>query len=236
MRSAQDLPSADVAAVLDAASRATVAVLAGSAARSHVGATHGAPTLTPIVPGGDITTSGCAVTAADTAIGDWLARRRSGGAAVLVADAEEVRALNERARVALRGAGLLGVLEVGGFARGDVLRFERARPACGIGRHTRAEVVAVDPARGRLDVRLDDGRRVALAPSDLRSVVHAHVVPAQPLLVSGRGDVFVVGGAAIAARHLGVNRLHRYVTVSVPDQSHHLAAARRLDRGVGLSR
>ena len=183
-----------------------------------------------------MTTSACAVTAADTAIGDWVARRRTGAAAVMVADAEEVRALNERARVALRGAGLLGVREVGGFARGDVVRFERTRPACGIGRHARAEVVAVDPARGRVDVRLDDGRRVALVHSDLRSVVHAHVVPPQPLLVSGRGDVFVVGGARIAARHLGANQLHRYVTASLPDRSHHLAAARQLDRGVGLSR
>ena len=194
-----------------------------------------APAVTVPGPPGDVITSPCAVTAADTAIGDWLACRRTGAAAVLVAAPEEVIALNDRARAALRAAGLLGAPEVGGFATGDVLRFTRGRPASGIARHAVAEVVAVDVASGVVDARLGHGRRLTLSGPELRGVVHAHVVPPSPSLVAGRGDVFVVGGPSIAARHVGTGHLHRYVTAAVPEHSHHLAA-RQLDLGAGLSR
>lgn len=238
VRSPERLPSQHVAAVLDAASRSGVAVLAGSPARHRDApgmAVADAPAVTVPGPPGDVITSPCAVTAADTAIGDWLACRRTGAAAVLVAAPEEVIALNDRARAALRAAGLLGAPEVGGFATGDVLRFTRGRPASGIARHAVAEVVAVDVASGVVDARLGHGRRLTLSGPELRGVVHAHVVPPSPSLVAGRGDVFVVGGPSIAARHVGTGHLHRYVTAAVPEHSHHLAA-RQLDLGAGLSR
>jgi hypothetical protein len=249
VRSPERLPSQHVSAALEAASRSGVAVLAGSHVRRRGDApppgagrapepdmaASRAPSATVSVPMGDVTTSPCAVGAADTAIGDWVARRRTGAAAVLVAAPEEVTALNHRARAALRAAGLLGALEVSGFASGDLLRFTRGRPASGIGRHAVAEVVAVDVVRGVLDARLDHGPRLTLGGPGLRGLVHAHVVPPSPRLIAGRGDVFVVGGPSIAARHLGTNHLHRYVTAPVPELSHHLAA-RHLDLGVGLSR
>jgi conjugative relaxase-like TrwC/TraI family protein len=235
IRSPEDLPSAHVAAALGAAHRGGVVVLAGS--RGRAGVSAAVPDALPVtvpVPGGDVTTSTSAATAAQTAISDWMARRRAGAAAVLVAAAEEVSAINTRARAALRAGGLLGPTEVGGFAAGDVVRFTRGRPARGIGRQACAEVVAVDVVRGRLDARLEDGRRLALSLAQLRGVVHAHVVP--PSLVADRGDVFVIGGPTIAPRHLGANHLHRYVTAPIPERSHHLAATRHVDLGVGLSR
>ncbi len=243
IRTPERLPSAHVEAVLTAASGASIVVLAGSETERTVRVptrSIDAPAVTVDAPGGDVTSSACAVTAADTAVDDWVARRRTGAAAVLVVDGEEVAMLNERARTALRRAGMLGRREVAGFATGDVIRFLRSHPARGIARGTRADVVGVDETRGTVDVRLDDSRLVNLGASHLRAVVHAHAVPPVALLVSGRGDVFVLGGAVIAGRHLGGNQLHRYVTADVPvvrpPRSHHLAAARPLDRGVGLSR
>jgi hypothetical protein len=242
IRKPDSLPSAEVQALLATAARRSVHVLGGSPSRhiARVAEPDAAPATVAVV-GGDVTTSGCAVTAADTAIGDWLARRRTGGDAVLVAEGEEVRSLNQRARAALRAVGMLGHDEVGGFAVGDALRFTHGRPAHGIARQARAEVRATDADHGTLEVRLDDGRPMNLTVSDLRGIVHAHVVPPLPSLVAGRGDVFVIGGRVIAQRHLGANQLHRYVTVDdtvigrrLP--TFHLAAARSLDRGVGLSR
>jgi len=258
------LPSAHVAAVLSAAAARHVDVFAGD---HHDGADRRwieadpLVALTVAISGGDVTASPTARSAADTAIGDWLARRRTGEAAVIVAEAPEVDALNARARAALRQAGMLGPVEVRGFAVGDSLRFSRARPGRAIARHTQGDVVVADPAHG-LAVRLLDGRHLVLRPSDLRGVRHAHVVPPLPALTGGRGDVFVVGGRVVGSRHLAGNQLHRYVTVDgpalaarrwaeppgLPDRSPDLTpdpprsgrrpplAVRALDRGAGLSR
>jgi conjugative relaxase-like TrwC/TraI family protein len=258
------LPSAHVAAVLSAAAVRHVDVFAGD---HHDGADRRwiqadpLVALTIAISGGDVTASPTARTAADTAIGDWLARRRTGEAAVIVAEAPEVDALNARARAALRQAGMLGPVEVGGFAVGDRVRFSRARPGRAIARHTQGDVVVADPAHG-LEVRLLDGRDLALRSSDLRGVRHAHVVPPLPALIGGCGDVFVVGGRIVGSRHLGGNQLHRYVTVDgpalaarrwaehpgLPDRSPDMTpdppwsrrrpplAVRALDRGAGLSR
>ncbi len=216
---AQRLPSADVQRVLEAAAARGVEVVRGdptepSAAREPRQAwptAYEAPSRTIAVPGGDITAAASPAAATATALGDWLARRRTGAAAVLVAERAEVDALNLRARAALRGAGLLGAAEVGGFAVGDVVQFTRARPSIGVARHAQGAVVSV--AAGAVEVGLmGDGRRVLLRAGEMRSVGYAHVVPPLTALIAGRGDVFVVGGRTFAARHLGGARLHRYVT------------------------
>jgi len=183
------------------------------AARSEVPPErHGVACISVAVPGGDLTAACTAREAADTAVGDWVARRRAGGDAVLVADAAEVKVITARARAALRDASLLGAVEVAGYATGDVLRFTHARGRAGIARHSHGEVIAVDAVRG-LDVRMSDGRSVVLRPSDLAGVTHAQVVPPLPALIAGRGDVFVVGARTFGPRHLEDNQLHRYVTV-----------------------
>jgi len=134
---------------------------------------------------------------------------------VLVADYSEVGPLSARARAALRGAGLLGDVEVNGFATGDVVRFTQARPAAGVRRHAQGTVVAVGPAA--IEVRLLGGARTVRLPvARMRAVAHAHVVPPLPALIAGRGDVFVVGGRTFADRHLDGVQLHRYVTGSPP--------------------
>jgi hypothetical protein len=258
------LPSAYVAAVLSAAAVRDVGVFAGD---HHDGADRRwiqadpLVALTIAIAGGDVTASPTARTAADTAIGDWLARRRTGEAAVIVAEAREVDALNARARAALRQAGMLGAVDVGGFAVGDSVRFSRARPGRAIARHTQGDVVGADASHG-LELRLLDGRDLVLRSSDLRGIRHSHVVPPLPALIAGRGDVFVVGGRIVGSRHLGGNQLHRYVTVdgpalaarrwaespALPDRGPDLSpdpprsgrrpplAVRAFDRGAGLSR
>jgi len=186
--------------------------LAAAVHRGAPAAEHGVACISVAVPGGDVTAATTARGAADTAVGDWVARRRAGGDAVLVADTVEVDAITARARAALRDAGLLGAAEVAGYAAGDAVRFTHARRRSGIARHSHGEVVAVEAGRG-LDIRMSDGRCVVLRPSDLAGVTHAHVIPPLPALLAGRGDVFVVGARTFGSRHLEDNQLHRYVTV-----------------------
>src|SRR5581483_973671 len=170
--------------------------------------------------------------------------------AVLVGERAEVEVLNGRARAALREAGMLGGREVGGFAVGDVVRFTHARPSADIARHAQGEVVAT--GTGSLDVRLLGAHRtVRLKAAELRTVVHAHVVPPLPVLVAGRGDVFIAGARTIAERHLAGAQQHRYVTgeAALPPTARELVtrdsfvrghepslARHAVERGAGRSR
>jgi hypothetical protein len=221
----QRLPSAELERVMAAAARCDAVVrrmggplpppvaaplepLAAAAAFAHSPAL--CPPRTLAVAGGDITTAATPGAASDVALADWLARRRLGQPAVVVAERGEVDALNARARAALRGAALLGP-DVNGFATGDVVWFTHARPSIGVARYAQGEVTAASP--DAVQVRLArDARVVGLRPAQLRTVVHGHVVPPVPALIAARGDVFVVGGRSFAARHLAGAHLHMYLT------------------------
>ncbi|HVM66378.1 MAG TPA: hypothetical protein VMU14_16030, partial [Acidimicrobiales bacterium] len=110
------------------------------------------------------------------ALGDWLARRRLGEPAVVVAERDEVGALNVRARVALRSAGLLARVDANGFAPRDAVWFTHARPSIGAARYAQGEVIAASPDVVHVRLARND-RVVALRAGQLRTVVHAHVVP-----------------------------------------------------------
>jgi len=212
---AERMASSELHPAIAAAAARGVEVVAAVPDRSAAplgGRDGGGESVTVAISGGDVTASSTATLAADTAIGDWVARRRNDGAGVVVAEADEVAALNRRARAALREVGALGAVDVGGFSTGDVLRFTRARPSLGVGWRTQGVVMAADPVSG-VRLRLLDGRDLDLRPRALHGLVHAHVVPPVPALVAGRGDVFVVGGRVIGARHIEGNRVHRYLTV-----------------------
>lgn len=189
--------------------------------------TAGAVVATVAVPGGELTVAGSVPVATATAIEDWLAVRRGGQAAVLVADAAEVDVINERARASLRSARLLGHTEVAGFAAGDVVWFPVARPALGLERHQWGEVRAVDPAACRVSIRIHGGPAFDLAAGRLGGVRHAHAVPPVAMLVAGRGDVFVVGGRAVADSQVPGQPVHRYLTVPLADTEGPAAADRR---------
>jgi hypothetical protein len=248
--SARRLPSDETGLALATAAARQIEVVRGDPAVTVRPRTpHPSPARalrTVADSGGDWTATWTARQSAELALGDWLARRRTGEPAVIVAERGEVDRLTTRARQLLREAGLLDVTEVGGFAVGDAVRFTHARPTAGLARHAQGEVVAA--AGAALEVRLfGTDRTVRLKASDLRTVVHAHVVPPLTALVAGRGDVFVVGGRTIAERHLGGAQQHRYVTgeAALPQLMTHdlpvagreLSLARHASgRGAGRSR
>jgi conjugative relaxase-like TrwC/TraI family protein len=234
---ARRLPSSDVERVLATAARRGVEVVRGDpciAMPQHRPIGTGITPCTVAVAGGDVTAAATPWEAAETALGDWLARRRTGAGAVIVAERHEVDAMNARARAALRGAGLLGSVEVGGFAVGDAVWFSRARPAAAVARCAQGEVAGVTP--GAIEVRLwPDARLVRLPVAELRSVAHAHVVPPLPALVAGRGDVFVVGGRTFAPRHLDGAQLHRYITDASPERGRRPAQPSHLGSESGVA-
>jgi conjugative relaxase-like TrwC/TraI family protein len=233
--SAPRLPSLALERVVSVAAHRGAAVVRGDpllpppprptlAAGTHLGP---AP-RTVAVRGGDVTVAAYPGEAADLALGDWLARRRSGEDAVLVAEHAEVRGLNARAREALRACGALGRTDVQGFAVGDVVWFTHARPSLAIARYASGEVTAV--SLREVEVRLArDERVVHLRATELRGAAHAHVVPPVPALIAGRGDVFVVGGRTFAERHLAGAHLHRYLTGSPALDLARLPAPRAAD-------
>lgn len=164
--------------------------------------------------------AGGARAAADRAIAAWVDARRHGGSGLLVALPVEVATMNERARIALDAAGLRG-REVGGWAVGDPVWFESARPGLGLDRRTLAEVTAVGPGRVTLAVA---GRALIVEPRRLAGARRAHAVPPLPSLLSTERDLFVIGDwlpAAVRCR----GEIHRFPTDPV--------RARALDRSYG---
>jgi len=208
--------SRELDCLLAAAASRDIRVVAASSPPDGRDADVPPPTPVVTVPTveGDLTAAGSARGAAEAAIADVVRARREGRAAVVVAGSDEVGGLSARVRRSLRAAGLLGRMEVGGLATGDVVRFGAARPSVGVSRHETADVVAVDPVGDRVTLALSDFRRLELRVSELGTVLPAHVVPPLPQLVAGRGEVHVVGGWSARPRHVGPGRVHRYVTVA----------------------
>jgi len=231
----QRLDSAQVEAVLVAAGERSVTVTASplaTAASSEMGTrVEGRGQIATVDHlGGDVTVARSAALASATAVEDWLSARRAGRRAVLVAAGAEVDDVNDRARAALRSVGLLGRDEVAGLAVGDVVRFTAARPTLDIDRHDVADVVGVAPgpgqAAGSVRLALGEGRALDLRAAELATLRPAHAVPPVPQLLAGRGEVFVVGGRAVADRHLD-GPVHRYLTVSATDGPDARVADRR---------
>ena len=166
---------------------------------------------------GSLTAAATAGAAAEQAIADWAAARREGRDAVLVAERAEVAWLAPRARTLLRSLGLVGDVEVGGWARGDAVVFTAGRRTAGLDRYAQATVIGPAAAPGQVALRFADGRRIDAGATWLAGAQQGHVVPPVPQLLSGRDAVYVVGGRRFADRHVTGKDVHHYVTVDVGD-------------------
>src|SRR5581483_10457673 len=168
------------------------------------------------VPAGTLTVAGSAAAAGELAVADFVAARAAGRAAVLVAPAVELAAVDAAVRGGLREAGVLGRDEVGGLAAGDVLRFTARRTSLGVAAHDMAQVAAVDTARERVTLVIAGSPPVEVARRSLVAVRRAHAVPPWPQLIAGRGEVYVLGECTVAARHRSAP-LHEYITAAAVD-------------------
>ena len=100
-------------------------------------------------------------------VADWWAARDLDGAVMIAERRVHVDDLNGRAHALMRAAGALGAEEVtvagASFSVGDRVVVRRNDPALGVVNGDRGAVVAVDPARGRIDLALPGGQVVAAA-------------------------------------------------------------------------
>ena len=95
-------------------------------------------------------------------VADWWAARDLDGAVMIAERRVHVDDLNGRAHALMRAAGALGAEEVtvagASFSVGDRVVVRRNDPALGVVNGDRGAVVAVDPARGRIDLALPGGQ------------------------------------------------------------------------------
>jgi conjugative relaxase-like TrwC/TraI family protein len=95
-------------------------------------------------------------------VADWWAARDLDGAVMIAERRVHVDDLNGRAHALMGAAGTLGAEEMtvagASFSVGDRVVVRRNDPALGVVNGDRGAVVAVDPARGRIDLALQGGR------------------------------------------------------------------------------